>query len=89
MTFGAERVINTLPKGKNKKGEDTMTKEQIEKAIANVIAEREEIFDELERIENEEEPEIGTPQWFIDELHEQATALGDEYNELCEALRNA
>ena len=66
-----------------------MTKEQIKQAIANVIAEREEIFDAIERIANEDEPEIGTPQWFIDELHEQAAALGDEYNELCEALRNA
>ena len=70
-----------------------MTKEQIEKAIARVIAEREEFLDAIEDAENELEEDFDedllTPQSHLDYLHEQADALLEEYNELCEALRTA
>ena len=79
-------MINTFAERQKRRETIRMTKEQIKRAIANVIAEREEIFDELDAIEAEEEPEIGTPQSHIDYLHERAEELIKEYYELYSEL---
>lgn len=83
------RVINTVAEGKqnqNEKEKPKMTKAEIEKRMAEIVEEENEIYDELEAIENEEDPWCGTPQSQIDYLNDMLAELKEEYYDLWKEL---
>lgn len=66
-----------------------MTKAEIEKRMAKIVKEKEEIYDELDAIEAEEDPTVGTPQSQIDYLNEMLDGLTTEYYDLWNKLNAA
>ena len=67
-----------------------MTKAEIEKRMAEIVEEENEIYDELEAIENEPEesddPADWTPRNHIDYLNDTLNELKEEYYDLWKKL---
>lgn len=67
-----------------------MTKEEIKARMAEIVEEENEIYDELEAIENEpeesDEPADWTPQSQIDYLNDMLAELKEEYYDLWKEL---
>ena len=59
-----------------------MTKAEIEKRMAEIVKEKEEIYDELDAIEAEADPTVGTPKSQIDYLNGLLDTLTAEYYDL-------
>lgn len=65
------------------------TKKEIETAMTAIALERSEIFDELDKIAAESEPNLGTPRHHIHELKTRAAELLEEYYRLWGELDKA
>ena len=76
---------NTLPAEEFAADKPKLTRNQIQKMINCVIAEREEYYDDLEEYEADDE----CPQMHIDYLHDMIEKLGKQYWELVKLYDNA